>query len=165
MKKTFVSNVGANRTLKVLGALLRAVVLLVGCGGGGVPPNNSVDLAVVGQTVTKVRTSGNEAVLLEERLTSIFEDGPQRTLTILQSDGHTVQPYTPPAGWSVDDFAVHPSGDISAILTTATVCESFGSIQTARFEATNYFSTPPLQPIRSLTTPEGLSVTTLFSLR
>jgi hypothetical protein len=79
-----------------------------------------VDLEVVGQTVTKVRTSRNEAVLLEERLTSIFEDGPQRTLAILQSDGHTVQPYTPPPGWSVDDFAVHPSGEISAILTTAT---------------------------------------------
>jgi hypothetical protein len=30
-----------------------------------------------------------------------------------------VQPYIPPAGWSVVDFAVHPSGDISAILTTA----------------------------------------------
>src|SRR2546429_4658824 len=44
----------------------------------------------------------------------------QRTLAIVQSDGHTVQPYTPPSGWSVDDFAVHPSGDISAILTTAT---------------------------------------------
>jgi hypothetical protein len=58
-------------------------------------------------------------VLLEERLTSIFEDGPQRTLAILQSDGHAAQPYMPPAGWSVVDFAVHPSGDISAILTTA----------------------------------------------
>ena len=58
--------------------------------------------------------------LLEERLNSIFEDGPQRTLAILQSDGHTVQPYMPPPGWSVVDFAVHPSGDISAILTTAT---------------------------------------------
>jgi hypothetical protein len=78
-----------------------------------------VELAVVGQTVTKVRTAGNEVVLLEERLTSIFEDGPQRTLAILQSDGHTVKPYLPPPGWSVVDFAVHPSRDISVILTTA----------------------------------------------
>jgi hypothetical protein len=58
-------------------------------------------------------------VVLEQRLNSIFEDGPQRTLAILQSDGRTVQPYMPPPGWSVVDFAVHPSGDISAILTTA----------------------------------------------
>jgi hypothetical protein len=79
-----------------------------------------VDLEVVGNTVTKVRTAGNEVVVLEERLHSIFEDGPRRTLAILQSDGRTLQPYMPPAGWSVVDFAVHPSGDISAILTTAT---------------------------------------------
>ena len=59
-------------------------------------------------------------MVLEERLASIFEIGPQRTLAILQSDGRTVRPYMPPAGWSVVDFAVHPSGDISAILTTAT---------------------------------------------
>jgi hypothetical protein len=58
-------------------------------------------------------------VLLEERLNSIFEDGPQRTLAILQTDGHTAQTYMPPPGWSVVDFALHPSGDISVILTTA----------------------------------------------
>jgi hypothetical protein len=66
-----------------------------------------------------VRTAGDEVVLLEERLTSIFENGPQRTLAVLKSDGRTAQPYMPPPGWSVVDFAVHPSGDISAILTTA----------------------------------------------
>jgi len=97
-----------------------AVALLVACGGTEAPPINSVDLAVVGQTVTKVRTIGDEVVVLEERLTSIFENGPQRTLAILQSDGRTVRLYMPPPGWSVDDFALHRSGDISAILTTAT---------------------------------------------
>jgi len=79
-----------------------------------------VDLAVAGQTLTKARTAGNEVVVLEERLHSIFETGPQRTLAILQSDGRTALPYTPPPGWSVVDFAVHPSGEISTILTTAT---------------------------------------------
>jgi hypothetical protein len=97
-----------------------ALALLTACGVGKTPTTNSVDLAVVGQTVTKVRTTGNEVVLLQTRLTSIFEDGPQRTLGILQSDGRTVRPYVPSQGWSVVDFAVHPSGDISAILTTAT---------------------------------------------
>jgi hypothetical protein len=84
------------------------------------PGGNNVNLAVTGQTVTKVRTAGSEVVLLEEKLTSIFEDGPVRTLSILQSDGHTTHPYMQPAGWSVVDFAVHPSGDISVVLTTAT---------------------------------------------
>ena len=91
-----------------------------------------VDLAVAGQTVIKVRTAGGHVVLLEERLNSIFEDGPQRTLATLQSDGHTLQTYMPP-GWSVVYFAVHPSGDISAILTTATGV----LVHMLRFEATN----------------------------
>jgi hypothetical protein len=97
-----------------------ALALLVACGGCKTQPTNSVDLTVAGQTVTKVRTAGGAVVVLEERLHSIFEDGPQRTLAILQSDGRTVRPYMTPAGWSVVDFAVHPSGDISAVLTTAT---------------------------------------------
>ncbi len=84
------------------------------------PSVGPVDLSVAGQSVIKVRTAGGHVVLLEERLSSIFEDGPQRTLATLQSDGHTVQTYMPPSGWSVVDYAVHPSGDISAILTTAT---------------------------------------------
>jgi hypothetical protein len=108
----------------VLCALLcLAAGLLVACGDTKTLPTPSVgfvDLAVPGQTVIKVRTAGSHVVLLEERLNSIFEDGPQRTLATLQSDGHTVQTYMPPPGWSVVDFAEHPSGDISAILTTAT---------------------------------------------
>jgi hypothetical protein len=97
-----------------------AILLLAGCSSKQIPPVESVNLAIAGQTVTKVRTSGPHVVLLEERLTSIFENGPQRTLAILQRDGHTLQPYMSPPGWSVVDFAVHPSGDTSAILTTAT---------------------------------------------
>src|SRR5258707_2527837 len=120
MRSCFVSTARVYRTTRVLCALLcLGVGLLVACGGRETPPINSVDFAVGGQTVTKVRTAGNEVVVLEERLTSIFENGPQRTLAILQSDGLTVRPYMPPPGWSVVDFAVHPSGDISAILTTA----------------------------------------------
>src|SRR6266403_1640301 len=121
MKYCLVSSARVCRTSTILCALLcLAAALLVACGGKEASPSNGLDLAVVGQTITKVRTTGNEVVVLEERLTSIFEDGPQRTLAIVQSDGHTVLPYTPPSGWSLDDFAVHPSGDISAILTTAT---------------------------------------------
>src|SRR3954471_11420614 len=120
MKSCFRSFVKVYRTSRVRGALIcLAVALLVACGNRETSPNKAVDLAVAGQTVTKVRTAGSEVVLLEQRLTSLFEDGPQRTLTILQSDGHSVQAYTPPSGWSVIDFALHPSGDISVILTTA----------------------------------------------
>jgi hypothetical protein len=120
MLKSFISTVRVYRTSTVLSALLCwAVALLVACGGRETPPISSLDLAVAGQTVTKVRTAVNEVVVLEERLNSIFENGPQRTLAILKSSGRTVRPYVPPPGWSVVDFAVHPSGDVSAILTTA----------------------------------------------
>ncbi len=120
MRFFFVSAVTVCRTSTIFRALLCfAVALLVACGAKDTSPNKIVDLAVASQTVTKVRTAGNQVVLLEERLTSIFENGPLRTLAMLQSDGHTMQPYMPPPGWSIVDFAVHPSGDISAILTTA----------------------------------------------
>ena len=105
-----------------------AVALLAGCGGpgdgseGGVqtPPVPTIDFMISGQAVTKVRTAGGVIALLQERLTSIFDAGPQRTLEILQNDGHTLRPYVAPEGWSIVDFAVHPSGDISAVLTTTT---------------------------------------------
>src|SRR5215475_3258188 len=119
MKSRFVSSVRGLPTLTALSALL-CLALLTACGVTGTPLIDAVDLAVDGQTVTKVRSANSEVVLLEERLTSIFEDGPQRTLAILQRDGHTARLFTPPPGWSVVDFAVHPSGEISAILTTAT---------------------------------------------
>lgn len=96
------------------------LAVLAGCGGKATPAATGLNLAVRDQTITKVRAAGNKIVVLEEHLTSIFEDGPQRTLAILQSDGRTLMPYVTPQGWSLVDFAVHPSGDISAVLTTAT---------------------------------------------
>jgi hypothetical protein len=123
----FVSHWRTNRAAnKWMPAIVAALLCLTvsfctGCGGSSTPPpSGNLDLGVTGRTVTKVRAAGNEAVLLEEQLTSIFEDGPKRTLAILQGDGHTLAPYAPPAGWSVIDFATHPSGDISVALTTVT---------------------------------------------
>ena len=113
--------VKAYRVTNVLCALLcLALLLFIGCGSSETPAASTVNLAVVGLTVTKARTVGNQVLVLEERLTSIFEDGPERTLGMLHGDGRTVRSYTPPTGWSVVDFAVHPSGDTTVILTTAT---------------------------------------------
>jgi hypothetical protein len=98
MKSWNVINVRGSHTPKIPSALLGvALSLFSACSSRQNPNLESVHLAVAGQTVTKVRTSGNEVVLLEERLTSIFEDDPERTLAILQSDGHTLQPYIPSA--------------------------------------------------------------------
>jgi len=113
-------------SLPVLGACL-LLTAFSGCGGDEVmptiartPPPAAVDLVIPAQAVTKVRVAGNVVAFLQEHLVSIFEQGPQRTLAILDRDGRTAHPYTAPAGWSVVDFAVHPSGRISAVLTTLT---------------------------------------------
>src|SRR3954464_12146533 len=71
----------------ILFAITLQLMILVACGGKEVRPSNGGKLPVTGQTGTKVRAAGNKVVVLEEHLTSIFEDGPQRTLAILQSDG------------------------------------------------------------------------------
>jgi len=112
---------GSARRRLVGASLCLFLSVLVGCDDGSGPTETPapVNLSLSGLTVRKVRTAGHAIILLEERLTSIFEDGPQRMLAILASDGQPIQTYVPPAGWSVVDFAVHPSGDISAVLTTA----------------------------------------------
>ena len=79
----------------------------------------SVDVAVAGMAVIKARAVGDVVAVLQERLTSIFEQGPERTLGFLQSDGRSLHTYQPPSGWSLVDFAVHPSGEVSVLLTTS----------------------------------------------
>jgi hypothetical protein len=106
--------------------LFATCVLLVACGGGSMetspeqaPPPRMVDISVTGQTVTKVRATDSVIAFLQERLNSIFEDGPQRTLVLVSANGEPLQPYTTPAGWSLVDFVVHPSGDLSVVLTSS----------------------------------------------
>src|ERR1700730_15812512 len=60
--------------------LCAAATLLVACGSGSTdgqesPATGTVDISLAGQTVTKVRASGNDVAFLGEQLNSIFEDG------------------------------------------------------------------------------------------
>src|SRR4051812_34040688 len=104
-----------------------ALTTVSGCGHDGgmqavavTPTPVPVDLIIEGQAVTKARATEHGVAFLKERLVSIFEQGPQRTLEILDRGVSSAHPYVAPAGWSVVDFAVHPSGRISAVLTTLT---------------------------------------------
>ena len=166
MRFCFVSTVRVYRTSTILCALLcLAVALLVACGGRETSPSNSVDLAVVGQTVTKVRTAGNEVVVAS------------------RSDLHPSLRTVHSARWRYCKATATPCsptcrlGMVGGRLRGASVRRHFGNShhgygsahrsarsKLARFEATNYFSTPPPQPIHSSTMPEVSRMTTLFSL-
>ena len=82
------------------------------------PAISAVDLAATGRSIIKARAAGNVVAVLEERLTSIFEQGPDRVLALLQADGRSARIYTPPSGWSLVDMAIHSSGEVSLALTT-----------------------------------------------
>jgi hypothetical protein len=112
-------------TFRLAGVLLCATVaLFAACGGGDrvsveAPENETIDIAVTGQAVTKVRAVGKQVAFMEEQLNSIFEDGPRRSLQLVNGNGEPFQPYATPAGWSLIDFVLHPSGDLTLVLTTS----------------------------------------------
>jgi hypothetical protein len=84
------------------------------------PSAANVDVALSGRAITKARAGGDTIAALEERPTSIFEQGPDRVVALLHADGSRGTDYVAPAGWTLADIAVHPSGDVSVVLTTPT---------------------------------------------
>src|SRR5947207_8048683 len=101
--------------------------LVASCGGGGgaggssppAMPPAPLDIAVSGMAVIKVRSGADGVALLEEKLASLAESGPQRRITLLDSRGALRGRYSAPPGLSVIDFAQHPSGEISVALATS----------------------------------------------
>ncbi len=84
------------------------------------PPPAPIAIAVSGMAAIKVQAGAAGIAVLEQRLTSITEPGPDRTLAIFDGLGAPSGRYTPPAGFSLIDFTQHPSGEISVALATAT---------------------------------------------
>jgi len=107
--------------------------------------------------------TGNEVVVLEEATDIKLEEGPQRTLAMVQSDGQYRAALQPPSGGSVELRGASSRRDFRQSNPTGYGCGLVGSIQTARFEATNYFLNPPPQPIRSFTMDGGSRMTTALS--
>src|SRR5262245_32827084 len=97
--------------------------MLAACGGGdgaGLPPTpQEVDVAIAGKVAVKVRAAADQVAVLEERVVALSTDGPQRRVALLPHDGANAQAYEPPPGWALVDMAIHPSGDVSLVLTTA----------------------------------------------
>jgi len=100
-------------------------LLLSACGGGGgadptpppPPPPGLFRHEVDGVALVKARSQAGAVLMLEEKLCSIFEQAPVRRLA--RRVGDTLQRWEAPAGWHLLDFADHPSGELSLVLTTA----------------------------------------------
>lgn len=111
--------------------LLALLALLTACGGGGGDGGSGhggdpggdpapLQLATAGVAVTKLRSQGAGWVALTEKPRTLeTPTTPERRLLISQADGRgTRLEYQPPAGWSLLDFAQHPSGELSLLLGT-----------------------------------------------
>lgn len=124
--KLFVFSAHAFKTPR-WGAALAFAMLVSACGGGGgtaggagntppPAPAPAINVSAAGFATIKVRSQPRGYVVLEERLTSIFEQGPVRRISAALNNSAASGTYTAPAGWSVIDFALHPSGDITVAL-------------------------------------------------
>jgi hypothetical protein len=82
----------------------------------GLPP--PFPYAVAGAAVVKVRRGAGAVVLLEETLVSLSDPGPRRRMTRVPEDGGALATYSPPDGWFLLDFALHPSGQVSVVIAS-----------------------------------------------
>ncbi|MFT7775498.1 hypothetical protein [Roseateles sp.] len=102
------------------------LALLVACGGGGADGGDGggggnpapLQLVTPGQAVIKVRSLGAAWVALTEKARTLeIPTRPERRLLISQADGsRQAMDFLPPPGWSLLDFALHPSGQITLLL-------------------------------------------------
>jgi len=106
--------------------LLASMALLIACGGGGTPVSepaltpNPPSLMLSGVAVNKFRASGDEWGVMTERLLPLVDvTAPERSL-LLSNGNNPAQSVDLPQGWSLIDFALHPSGELSLMLATDT---------------------------------------------
>jgi hypothetical protein len=108
-------------------ALFAATALLLSaCGGGGggagsepPPPPAPLAVATPGVSAMKARANGSGWVLLTEKLRGLENTTtPDRRLLVSTDGRQAGMPITAPTGWSLIDFAVHPSGQLSVVLST-----------------------------------------------
>jgi len=78
----------------------------------------SINLDISGMAVIKVQNGAQGVTLMSEKLTSLLESGPERSIASLDNNGVATGRYSAPSGWALIDFAQHPSGEISAVLAT-----------------------------------------------
>lgn len=102
-----------------------AALLLAACGGSGggdnPPPSTPSDVTIEGRSIVKLRASGDAWAGLAQRARGLEENTvPDRVLLLAQPAAAAPRSWSPPAGWSLIDFAWHPSQQLSVVLATAT---------------------------------------------
>ena len=115
----------SRRCLAAFAACLVAAALAA-CGGGGAaavdpPPPDPAPVArqAPGWSVVKARAVGAATASLEEKPASLMQATPVPVRRLALLRGNAVQAsYTPPDGWLLLDFALHPSGQLSLLLAT-----------------------------------------------
>ncbi len=102
---------------------------LSGCGGGGedgaapppsqpAPPRTPIEARFAGATVLKLRSNDKAWFALTEKPHPFMDVVVmERTLRALDGTGKALFTWTPPAGWTLVDMAVHPSGQASVVLS------------------------------------------------
>jgi hypothetical protein len=102
--------------------------LLFACGDAGdscpgdADASASVDVSVPGAAIVKVRAAPPRGFFaMAEVLQPLAEPTrPQRRLLAFADGASIAAEYVAPPGWSLLDFAVHPAGEVSAVLGTDT---------------------------------------------
>jgi len=109
------------------------ILALAGCGGGGggggedgsapppgqpAPPRAPIEARFTGATVLKVRANDKAWLALTEKPHPFMEVVVmERTVRALDGAGKPLFTWAPPAGWTLVDMALHPSGQASVVLS------------------------------------------------
>lgn len=112
--------------MRTMFAALLIAVVAASCGGGGsdggpIIVQTALNVPVAGSTMLKVRPNQQGWTGMADTLRRLTDyTVPDRRL-LLSADGRSVSgQWQPPAGWSLIDFAVHPSGQVTAALASQT---------------------------------------------
>ena len=119
-----------NLIMRTLVAAIVVSLLASSCGGGGIPGASSsgggssgetlpLNVAVAGASVHKVRVNQEGWTALVDaprRLTDYSM--PDRRLVLSANGAALSGQWQPPAGWSLIDFTIHPSGQHTAVLAS-----------------------------------------------
>lgn len=120
----------APRRLPALLTLLAAAVLSA-CGGSGgasapgqpaptAPPK--LEIALPGQSLVKLRAQADAWVAMTEKPHGFMDETiMERRLEISDAAGARIHAWTPPGGWTLVDFALHPQREISAVLSNGVI--------------------------------------------